>query len=345
MPLFDTLPVNRAEVAAAVSAGWGLTLDDVIKASQNHTYAAHAEGSRKYAVRATPDPKREHEARISDEVSFVRFLAESGLTGVCAPVSSHSGEFVVRTGDVIICVVDWAEGAMLDFMAFKWMTDESIVRAWGAWLASLHAASRAFAAAHPETAARIQSWDRVHERIMEGAPLHAEDAAAAAGGPSAHFGVLHGDCNVSNFFVHGSPPQLSVFDWDQAQLGWWEYDLAQSALAAFMLAEGGSLPAGDPVPEANPAQFLKWLVAGYESVAGAGAIDLGRLDRMVALRKTFYGRFAERALKEGAPPSMEWFLQYVQRWLGKAAAAPASSIDSAARPAESTSADAALAPA
>lgn len=49
----------------------------------------------------------------------------------------------------------------------------------------------------------------------------------------------------------------------------------QAALACTMLAEGGSLPAGEPVPQANPKQFAEWIIDGYNS-AGEGTLSVDR---------------------------------------------------------------------
>lgn len=229
----------------------------------------------------------------------------------------------------------------------------------GACFARLHAASRAFAVAHPDVAARMQSWEEVHEGVMSGSPLAPEDAAVAAGGIGERYGILHGDLNLSNFFISdseasdaassaatlgegsavaattvgassasaGATPahaplrrvQLSVFDWDQAQQGWWEWDLAQAALAVHMFAEGGMMGTHEPVPQVAPpvpGRFVEWLIAGYEAVAGSGAVDRPRFWRMLSLRRSFYGRFTARAMAEGeTPEDMRSFLKYVQGWL------------------------------
>eukprot|EP00123_Amoebidium_parasiticum_P021238 comp6387_c0_seq1/m.2187 comp6387_c0_seq1/g.2187 ORF comp6387_c0_seq1/g.2187 comp6387_c0_seq1/m.2187 type:complete len:336 (-) comp6387_c0_seq1:109-1116(-) len=320
MPLFETHPVSREQVASAVKEHWGLTLGDRLKESQNHTFVALDDTTGdKFAVRATPDPTGAHHKRISDELAFVGFVAEK-VPGVCAPVHPKSSlGWVVRDATTTICVSKWAEGAPVDFLGYRWMTDKEIVLAWGAWLARLHAASREFSRAHPDVAGRMQEWDEVHSRVMAGTPISPEDTAVV--GDVEHYGVLHGDCNASNFFLvdhegkHGDRPALSVFDWDQAQLGWYEYDLAQAMLGPTMLAEGGSLPAGDPVPEARPKEFEDYLVEGYESVAGVGSVDRARLSRMLELRKLFYAKFCSQAAREGgAPPDMAWFIDYINRW-------------------------------
>ena len=322
MPLFEQLPVPRDAVAAAVAERWGLQLGAALKESQNTTFAA-TRGAERFAVRASPDPRRERAPRIDDELAFVAFVARA-VPGVCAPVAPAGAEgdaLAVRCGDVTLCVSRWAEGAPLDFASFRWLTDAAVIRAWGAWLARLHAASRDFEAQRPEVARRMPRWDEVHERTLAGSPIHPDDAAAAH--DPARFGLLHGDCNLSNFHVvDEGAPTLQVYDWDQCQRGWWEADLAQAALTCTMLHEGGALPAGaEPVPQAHAAAvaaFHEHIIAGYESVAGAGAVDRPRFARMLQLRKRFYARFCERAAAEGSTPDMAWFIQYVNQWIAKA---------------------------
>jgi Ser/Thr protein kinase RdoA (MazF antagonist) len=320
MPLFEALPVARDAVADAARAQYGLELQEQLKASQNTTFAAvHPGTGRRYALRATADADGAKHARICAELALVAHLAAAGEPAVCAPLPP----LCARQGGLTMCAVAWAEGAPLDFGEMRWLTDGALVRAWGATLACLHAGARAFAAAQPAAAAALPRWDALHGGLMAGVEVHPEDAAAEC--DPARFGILHGDLNVSNFFVveapapGDAPPALRVFDWDQAQRGWWEYDLAQAALAALMLAEGGALPGGEPEPRADVEAFLAQLVAGYEAVAGAGAVHGARLRRMLALRKAFYARFCKQAAAEGgAPPDMAWFVDYVNRWMARA---------------------------
>eukprot|EP01037_Dinobryon_pediforme_P021564 gene21564-22460_t len=143
-----------------------------------------------------------------------------------------------------------------------------------------------------------------------------EDDAIALRGPhdSNNVGLIHGDLNVSNFFIQKNESEevlLSVFDWDQVQWAWFEYDIAQSLLACLMVAEGGLPPAGSPVPEADLSAVQQWMVAGYEAVRGPGSVDRDRLGRMLRLRKEFYGLFCRRAEQEGdIPKDMEWLGQH-----------------------------------
>lgn len=325
MPLFETLPVDKERVRELVARHWGAELGDLLKASQNHTFAAtrSSDGAR-IAVRVTPDAAGAHTTRIQDEVFFVDWLARGDggcVPGVCAPVRTLDDALVVRDGDLTVVASSWAPGALVDFAAFTWMTDATLIRAWGAWMARQHAAARRFADRFPEAAARMQRWDDIHDKILRDAPLDPEDAATAAGGVGPGFLLTHGDLNISNFHVvrdAAGEPSLAVFDFDQVHLAWPEFDIAQSALAARMLEEAGAIVVRTRVPQADHRFFLDAFVAGYESVAGAGAVDRARLQRMSDLRKSFYGRFATRAFAEGdVPPGMAAFLAYVDGWANK----------------------------
>jgi Ser/Thr protein kinase RdoA (MazF antagonist) len=64
----------------------------------------------------------------------------------------------------------------------------------------------------------------MHEGILKGAPVAEEDRAVMS--DPLHFGVIHGDVNISNFFFIESEQSLHVFDWDQTQRGWYLWDLA-----------------------------------------------------------------------------------------------------------------------
>jgi len=330
MTLFPQACVDSSAVAALLQQHWSMQLGPLLKRSQNTTFSAQNAAGQQFAVRATPDDGSSGDAayaRICDELQFVSFASSAGCPGVCVPVSPLAGghcHCALRCNGIILCVFEWAQGVPVDFGAYRWMTDEGVVNAIGAWLGSCHKASMEFAAAHPDVCARMRPWWALHERLMEGAAVASEDACdvPSDGSCNQHWGVLHGDCNVSNFHIvsHAdSAPSLSVFDWDQTCCGWWELDLAQTALACTMLAEGGALPSGEPVPVADPAAFKRWLLAGYDSVRGQGAADGQRFDRLLQQRKVFYSTFCARARAEGdIPVDMAWFIDYVLRWIERA---------------------------
>jgi len=263
--------------------------------------------------------------KIVDEIAFVRQVAMSlDLKGqVCLPVPPQScaaldksENWVVRSGDVLIVVSEFARGEMLDLAHHTWMFDQRLVEACGRWIGFFHIASAKFCKENPVTAARIQRWDEVHDGVMKGISLHPSDRLAEEKRDPTRYGVLHGDVNCSNFFYSSSTAQLSVFDWDQVEQGWFMYDLAQPIFAPYLIARAGS-PGGPPIP-ADPGQFTNWLVAGYESVMGRNTVDRDALNRMLMLRRSLYDRFCRRALVEGDPPQdMKGFLEYVVNWLDR----------------------------
>lgn len=269
------------------------------------------------------------------------------LSGVCGPVRSLKQSLFVREAGLVLVVSPYAPGSAVDFGSYEWLNDWDLIYSWGAWMGQLHNKSRQFALTCPELAHQVQNWDEIHEGLMKGVLLDREDEAVAAQGLGERFGLLHGDLNVSNFFyrrkVEGKidRPQLEqqqgdsggqgvenvgensvdlfVFDWDQIQKGWWEWDIAQACLTAFMLAEAGGVGTGIPVPQAKPEKFVETFVRGYHSTAKVPA-DTSRLRRMVDLRKTFYGRFAARALREERdtmPPEMVPFLEFIDKTINR----------------------------
>lgn len=349
MPLFNLkIDVDVNRITEVVSEHWGIQLGSVIKASQNHTYNASNSAGIKFVVRVSlAEDSSLH--RVDDEITFVNFLVEHKLNHICAPVAktsrsneanSRSDDFILNDRGLTVVVFEWAIGEPIDFMAYKHLTDRNLIFAWGATLAHMHRVSRLFTVAHPERSRRMQRWDQIHQGIMKGSVIHPDDEAVVS--DPQHFGVIHGDLNCSNFFYCEKTRVLSVFDWDQTQQGWYLWDVAQACVSVHMLAEGGSLVDGSPVPEAQPERFITWLLEGYESVSCSnrdsngvgeesvftaansvtsckpGSVDRTRLMRMIALRKSFYERFCRQAIEEGdVPADMMHFIEYVVRWFDR----------------------------
>lgn len=179
MPLFPPQGlVDRAAAAAGLAAGWGATLGDVIKSSTNTTFNCTGLTGERYAARVTPDPDGVVAARQNDEATFVSWLArEGGLAGcICNPIPAVDGSLVRTTDGLTISVWRWAVGAPVEWAAFDWLCDAAFVHAWGRWLGRMHAASRAFAVAYPDVAARLQRYDDVHDGTLRGVSVDAADA-------------------------------------------------------------------------------------------------------------------------------------------------------------------------
>lgn len=154
MPLFETaIPINAEEIEKILRQNWNLKLGKLIKASQNHTFEAFSDdGLNKYSVRVTPDPEKKHLQRITDELFFVQYLVNAGLTHICSPLppqtESPQRTFLV-VGSLIIAVFEWAHGAPLPFIEFRWMKDKAVIRAWGRFFGQLHKLSKQFGKEHP----------------------------------------------------------------------------------------------------------------------------------------------------------------------------------------------------
>lgn len=143
------------------------------------------------------------------------------------------------------------------------MKDKAVIFAWGRFFAQLHKASRKFEVEHSEVAQRIQKWDQVHSSILADTKLHPDDIAALK--DPEHFGVIHGDLNLSNIHYVDEGDHLSVFDTDQVQRGFYMFDLAQVIVTLSMLEEGGMPISGQPVEGASRQAFQDIMVSGYEA--------------------------------------------------------------------------------
>ena len=141
MPLFEqSIPINRDEISKIVAQHWDIELGGIIKASQNHTFLATKKSNQdKVIVRVTPDPHKKNFERIQREIAYVSYLAneeKSTLQYVCGPIKSLSGEFIVKDGDVVIVVTEYARGEAINFLAPRWMTDRELIFQWGRWHAN-----------------------------------------------------------------------------------------------------------------------------------------------------------------------------------------------------------------
>ena len=91
--------------------------------------------------------------------------------------------------------------------------------------------------------------------------------------------------NTSNQYFDREANHLSVFDTDQTQRGFYEWDISQAIFGVVMLKEAGMPISGNPVPEADPEVFTEMIVKGYESVAGEGKVNRPRLMRMIEMKR------------------------------------------------------------
>ena len=319
MALFEqTVQINVGDVSDLIHLHFDLILGTLIKASQNSTFNATSNMSgTKYIVRVTPITNDKIVARIENEMLFLDYIKQfPEVYHLCNPIQSKSGNYIVKNENIIIVVTEYAIGKPIDFLSYEWMTNQSIVKAWGKWLSNFHQISRKFVQLYPNKLYEIQKWDEIHHGILANSCIHTDDINVMSN--IEHYGILHGDLNCSNFYYDEVSNNLSVFDWDQTQVGWYLWDVAQACFTVHMLHGAGSVVDGSKVELANPKQFEDWLVEGYESISGKGSVDRLRLERMIILRKSFYERFCRKAKEQGEiPKDMAHFINYIVNWFDK----------------------------
>jgi len=317
--LFETLEYDLENVNEILAKEWDIELGSLtsIKASQNHTFKANKNTGETVIVRVTPDPKQEYRERINLEVTLLTFLSTSyPHLQACRPIPTINNKHYLIDKDNIIAVYEYAKGSPVVWDQFIWLKDKNLIFAWGKWLGEFHAASRLFSVKNPEIAAKAIPWTKLHKGVMEGVEVHPDDEKVK--NDPRHYGLLHGDVNVSNFFYDTNTQKLSVFDWDQIQSGWFLYDVSLPIFGVCMLHGAGS-PDGTRVDFADEKVFTDQLVAGYESALEGEKVDRIALQRMVDLRRLFYYRFCARAVVElegdTTRVGMHYFCKFITNWL------------------------------
>jgi len=317
MPLFETLPIDQGEVELVVLEHWSLKLGKCLKASQNHTFLATSssgDGAPNFIIRVTPDPAGGRRDSLEVEVALLDFLSLHDLP-VCTSVptrSSPSQKYIRTETALFIVAFEYALGEPVDLLEWRWLERES-AEVLGRWYAQFHHLSKLFAVEHPSLYSRARKWTELHDSILADAPIHQADMESSSD-PNC-YGVIHGDVNASNFFWDSDRGGPHMFDWDQAQISWFLYDLSSPIFTVVTVSEGGNPIDKTPVPQASVSQYTDWLVSGYES-GGGGLVDRSALQRMVDLRRLSCKRFCKRAVTELPPDSpIAQFCQFMNTWL------------------------------
>ncbi|KAK9727451.1 hypothetical protein K7432_001833 [Basidiobolus ranarum] len=294
MPLFDTIPVDVEQIRNIVRENWGVEVGDCIKSSQNHTFLANKDTER-FILRVTPDPDNQKLDSTKLEVALLEFLHENKLP-VCYPIrSSITNTAVVQSGSLILCLFVFATGEPIVYTDWTWMTNKESVVSLGRWFALLHTLTRRFVQEQPTLAAQARHWTTLHDGILAGVEVDERDRKTVS--DPAHFGIIHGDVNPSNYYWDPSIGMPCMFDWDQLQQSWFLYDLSTPIWGVVTLERAGSPIDQSAVPQANSEQYTNWLLEGYES-NGGGVVDRDALQRMVMIRRELYRLFCRQALAE-----------------------------------------------
>lgn len=73
-------------------------------------------------MRATATPGCE--SRIQDELAFLRYVKQNGVSA-CGPIEPGC----IGSEGTMVTVTEWAEGSPVNWVEFKWCTDEAQVKA------------------------------------------------------------------------------------------------------------------------------------------------------------------------------------------------------------------------
>jgi Ser/Thr protein kinase RdoA (MazF antagonist) len=269
----------------------------------------------RFIVRVTPDPEHKRLDSMEVEMTLLDYLRKSNLPVCCAIASKKTGDKLVLSGTLIISLFEFATGEPIVLTEWRFMTDKNIVVGLGRWLGQFHTLTQQFAKEHPELIARAREWTELHDGVLAEIPVSEVDQNMRT--DPTRYGLIHGDVNLSNFYWHAEQGLPCMFDWDQVQKSWFVYDLSSPVWTVVMLEGAGSPIDNAPVPQANVQQYTDWLLEGYESVTGH-KVDREMLQRMINIRREFYKRFCQRAIKElPAEHPMAYFCNYIVNWLSK----------------------------
>lgn len=317
---------------------------------------SHNDGQVVFA-RVGPDQHQKLD-HVKAEMFFLRTMSEKGVDSVCSPVHDNPVSFMSRNttpndsnsstcsssdatenGGTLFHVVVFraARGdPALGKDGFGPVCAPDLVAAEGRWLAKLHLASSSLSDSEVELCSSRWRWDQVHNSILaRGVDILAGDAYANAlleysetfdyvsqlPTSSDVYGLIHGDLNVSNFFVErtvtaagdegdnndevkeeqqtngGTTPstRIDVFDWDQMQFGWFAYDVA---IVLFSAQNIGVLFDVPELQGDNLEAYNKCFLEAYEEVRPLSNLEKEWLPRFITLREQFYLLYAVKTLRD-----------------------------------------------
>jgi Ser/Thr protein kinase RdoA (MazF antagonist) len=251
-----------------------------LRAGENCTWRATL-GGRPCVLRLTGEAHRTR-AQLEAELAFVDHLATGGLR-VARALPMPGGERVLDASGLVstperthATVVERLEGRHFAFHSRD--IDRPLFRLWGGTMARLHQLSCTFEA---EPEARRPEWpeDPVAGCRVSGAVLEAETLALRdelvgwmRGMPPepAHYGMVHGDFERTNFLLDGG--SIGLFDFDDCCRHWFFWDIA-CALWVFRNATAD-----------QRARILEWFLDGYAAVREPDARRMGRFSDGIRLR-------------------------------------------------------------
>eukprot|EP00026_Physarum_polycephalum_P012072 Phypoly_transcript_12342.p1 GENE.Phypoly_transcript_12342~~Phypoly_transcript_12342.p1 ORF type:complete len:342 (+),score=31.48 Phypoly_transcript_12342:104-1129(+) len=313
---------------------WGLHSVKMVKQSQNYTASAVDPLGHNVMLRLCPSIRDGDELRLRSELDYILHVSKQGELDVCEPMLSTQNKLyhIVGSSKKFLAVVfRFARGTAWTF-DWTWLHSAAVVKAWGRGLAQIRRASMKI---ESNDAFHLQRWDTVHSNLLqrgdeilnnkEDEPDRKEFSELMKWMNDLpknkdNYGICHGDFIISNFFKieeHGKT-RLDVFDFDQAQFGWYIYDLSIPLFSVYSLSTG----VVGPLPGVDFEFFKKHLLEGYEEYFPLSAQDKEWLGKFVKVRVFFYFLFCKRAVWENenggpVPDELAAFTRKVVEWYHK----------------------------
>jgi len=283
-----------------------------IKLSENHTFCFTSPEGKLWILRITPDDHRNSE-EIKAELTFMSILTrENSNLNICDAIRNEHG-------DLFVSVTPYEDGkkwwaAVFNFAkgssdGFDVLANYEAVEEWGRCTGRMHKISSKYGCDSANTDSEewkqilsaVPNWDQTHfgalspSRIEELGKLSDKGAEVAADWKgllerlnsipktSNSFGVVHGDLNLSNFFVEkGEQLRLWLFDFDQIQTNYFGCDIAVAITGARFLYKFGW--AGKPL-NFDISKYEESFLRGYESEYQK--VDRDELDIFVDWRELY----------------------------------------------------------
>lgn len=271
-----------AEQALAIARLWDTTAGDVahVRTGESSAWATAFRG-RRWILRLTGEEHRGQD-QLEAELDFVEHLAAGGLE-VARPLPDAQGRRVVDVSSLTrgprrtwATLFERLAGRHYEYHSAD--LDRPLFHLWGETMGRLHELSTRF---EPRSGRRRPEW---HDDAVAGCstvglpgddpllPLREELVTWMRGyrPEAAHYGMVHGDFERTNFLLQDAA--IGLFDFDDSCRHWFVWDVA-CALWVFRNATA-----------TERARFLGWLLEGYSAVRAPDAERLGRFSELIRLR-------------------------------------------------------------
>ncbi|MCE5223988.1 phosphotransferase [bacterium] len=220
-----------------------------------------------FILRITDTTHRQPENLVSEAV-WIEYLAKNGIP-VAIPIQTLTKDYLVTLKDPP-CYLMLFQKATGHAPTHKDATD-SFIMSWGEIMGKMHRLASVFSP--PVNFSRTNLitsftslWLSVSNQVDPSVePYYASILQACYRFPvdPQHYGLIHYDLHMGNFFVDDG--KMTIFDFDDMQYGWYVYDIAMALYYWFWGADrkGSSLSTNQTARAEDAVRFLRFFLSGY----------------------------------------------------------------------------------